>query len=343
MINILPLDVNNDEDIRQSHELFVVLNRESSPDDPPPTREALTKGFRNIPSFISHSDWKVMLSEGVMGGRAACVWEDNVGHNEHIAWIQVDVHPQMRRQGVGTQLLTIACEAAQKAGRTLLMMSSSSTVPAGEAFLTQMGAQVGLTERISQLRTSEIDQYLITSWCQNTVPGFTMGFWEGAYPPESLPEIVRLRELTNDIPRGDLQMEDSHTTVEQLQQMEESMIARGIERWAFYLRDEATGEIAGYTDITLPPSRPYLAHQGLTAVWKKYRGKGLGRWLKGAMLQKLLTERPNVNLIRTGNATSNAPMLKINTELGFQLYRTSIEWQIPLETAQDWAKNRLLK
>ena len=52
----------------------------------------------------------------------------------------------------------------------------------------------------------------------------------------------------------------------------------------------------------------------------KYRGHGLGKWLKAAMLEKVLAERPAVKFVRTGNADENVPMLKINHALGFKPY-----------------------
>ncbi|MBI3460811.1 hypothetical protein HY009_07770, partial [Candidatus Acetothermia bacterium] len=65
----------------------------------------------------------------------------------------------------------------------------------------------------------------------------------------------------------------------------------------------------------------------------KYRNKGLGRWLKAAMLEKVLRERPQVKRLRTGNANSNGPMLKINHELGFKPYKSWIDWQVELDKA----------
>jgi hypothetical protein len=67
---------------------------------------------------------------------------------------------------------------------------------------------------------------------------------------------------------------------------------------------------------------------------------GLGRWLKSAMLDKVLKERSQVKYVRTGNADSNAAMLKINTELGFKPYMAEAVWQVDLQQVLDYLKSR---
>jgi len=69
-------------------------------------------------------------------------------------------------------------------------------------------------------------------------------------------------------------------------------------------------------------------------VLPEFQNRGLGRWMKTAMLQKVLRERPQVTKIRTGNADSNAPMLKINHELGFKPYISTYAWQVELAQVQ---------
>jgi mycothiol synthase len=68
------------------------------------------------------------------------------------------------------------------------------------------------------------------------------------------------------------------------------------------------------------------------AACGKFATYGLGRWLKAAMIDKALRERPQVKRIRTGTADSNAPMLRINYELGFKPYLSVCTWQV--ETAK---------
>jgi GNAT superfamily N-acetyltransferase len=69
----------------------------------------------------------------------------------------------------------------------------------------------------------------------------------------------------------------------------------------------------------------------MTGVMREYQGRGLGRWLKAAMLEKVLRDRPQVKWVRTGNADANAPMLKINQELGFKPFFSNCFWQIATE------------
>jgi RimJ/RimL family protein N-acetyltransferase len=54
----------------------------------------------------------------------------------------------------------------------------------------------------------------------------------------------------------------------------------------------------------------------------------LGKWLKAAMLLHVLEIYPDLESVITENAGSNAPMLAINTKMGFKRYKTGTEYQI---------------
>jgi RimJ/RimL family protein N-acetyltransferase len=85
--------------------------------------------------------------------------------------------------------------------------------------------------------------------------------------------------------------------------------------------------VAGFTEIVISTSAPARAAQYDTAVVPEHRGKRLGIWVKAAMLEWLLADRPDVREIETDNADDNAHMLAVNEELGFRRQREYREYQ----------------
>jgi mycothiol synthase len=156
--------------------------------------------------------------------------------------------------------------------------------------------------------------------------------WRGPYAEERFADVIAMKEGCNLMPRGDLELNDDRLTVEQLREYNRELAAKRVQRLTLVVRDLAGGRIAGYTEVYWHPDRAEVMGQGDTAVFPEYQGRGLGRWLKATMLQYARAEWPQVTRVRTGNASSNVPMLKINHEMGFRPHDTHIEWQV--ETAR---------
>lgn len=318
------------------------IRYERLPDDPPIPLKEMIRQFQNLPPFV---DWRIWCvwnpehTEIVAQGNVALM---RVEENKHVAQFDIAVQKEYRRQGIGRQLLALVANACQEDNRRLLIVDTSDRIPEGEEFLTLLGAKKGLVGHVNQLRLSELDHSLVDHWLQNgkqNEPAFELGVWEGFYPEEQLGEIVQLLDLVNQQPLGELEIEDMHITPEQLLQIQEMDTARGNKRTTFYALEKETGKFAGYTETIWNPNRPEILRQDMTGVYPQYRGKGLGRWLKAAMLDKVMKDYPQVKYIRTQNADMNAAMLKINNELGFQPYMAIATWQLEIENIHKYLKS----
>lgn len=320
------------------------LNREYRPDDPPIPLEEHIQGWKNIPAFVEHEVYGVWDSSHTEIIAYCEIAVYLTGDNEHLADFTIEVLPEHRNQGIGRQALKLMLPFAKKHKRTLLFSFTSDRIPVSERLFEKLGARKGLGMHVNQLKLSEFDKTLVQKWLaqsENLSSDFELGFLDGAYPDVLINDIADLyQEVGNDQPREDLEMEDQKFTPEILRQDEKSMFARGNQRWTLYLTDRAQGNMAGLTEVLWNPNRPMILNQGFTGIYPAYRNKGLGRWLKAEMMKKILAERPEVEFVRTGNANSNAPMLKLNTEMGFKPYIANTVWQVETEKVEKYLLER---
>ena len=85
------------------------------------------------------------------------------------------------------------------------------------------------------------------------------------------------------------------------------------------------GQVAAMTELYTDGVDPTKLHTGLTGARREHRRRGLALALKLAALG-VARERGTAS-VWTGNATTNAPMLALNTRLGFRPRTAWIEMQ----------------
>ncbi len=332
-----PSDAGGDE-FQALHLFSSLMRQEYWPEDPPPALDETIGRWRAVPGFVDRKAWAVWEVEHLVA--LAVVSIADTDDNRHLADANIEVLPKWRRQGIATQLLDRVVTVAEENDRRLLIGNTDSLIPAGDAFTTALGASLGLTNSISQLDLTLLDRKLVRQWQESgqrqAGDEFELVIWKGSYPEEYLDAIVELLGVMNTAPRGSLDIEDAIWTHEQLRQWDEAIAARGTEKWTTAVLHRKSGKFAGYTEVFCNRHQQEILGQGMTGIFPEFRNRGLGRWVKAAMLEQIVRERPCIRWVRTGNATVNASMLNINHELGFRHYKEQAIWQVDTKLARDY-------
>lgn len=318
-----------EDEFRHRYEHVIEIERELRPEDPVTTWDEFRKGYEHEVSWNRSerfSAWSPDRRELLGIGNISYSFTET---NQHLAWTSVSVVAHRRREGIGSALLRPLVEIAQREERRVLNGGALEDSP-GEAFMAALGFERRFVNRSSRLMLSGVDRKMLEGWVERAAERaneYELVGYDDRCPDELLDGVIAIQHVLNTAPRDDLDMEDWVVTPERFRESEAKSLEMGYGGWMLLARHRPTGEIAGYTELGFSPYEPERAFQGGTAVDPAHRNKGLGRWLKAALLLRLLDERPGVEMIDTDNAESNDPMLAINVAMGFAPIRASTSWQ----------------
>lgn len=319
-----------DELLRDVFTLWQAEDAELRPDDPPFVYEEI-EGLSRVDN--PHDLRLRWLARDRVSGRPVGRAEARLPmvSNLDLAQVELYVHPDVRKAGLGTALTRTVLDAVEARGRTRLRTQIPEGTP-GEAFLASRGGTIGLTQRKSRMDLTQLDRAMVRSWIeraeQSAAPAYSLR-WFTRPPADEIAQYIAVRTLMNTAPRGDLEDTDRTHTPESMFAEADELEAEQLVRWSLVARHDATGDFVGFTEVIFAASAPEHAWQGGTAVHPDHRNHGLGRWLKGAMAERILAERPQVRFVDTENAYMNEPMLAINVAMGFELMETLNDWQAP--------------
>ena len=252
--------------------------------------------------------------------------------NRHLLWADGYVRPEERRRGLASRWLPVLLELMQQHGSTIADIWTEE--PAGHAFLKWLGADPKFTGAENRLRLADVDWAMVKRWVAEgpkRSPQTKLEVYDGPMPEEMWDDFApQLSLMLNTIPFEDLDHGEIVITTGHMREFVDRMAAQG-ETLHSMLTREPDGMISGITDTHWAPHAPTIVYQGFTGVRPEARGRGIGKWLKAAMLLHMRELYPDARWVSTDNAGSNAPMLAINKKLGFREYRAGSEYQISRE------------
>jgi GNAT superfamily N-acetyltransferase len=221
--------------------------------------------------------------------------------------LSLTVDPSRRGEGIGTALAEAADEHLARLG-VGTTRAGSRDEPAARALASRRG---------------------FTEIAAATVSGVDPRTVEPRPVPAGI-ELVPLAELDDPKPIYELDLELSQDIPN------EDFDAIELEDWrAQFWRsplidDDASlvalvdGELAGMTMIRVdrPSGR---AQNNLCGVRRPHRGRGLALLLKSHSLRR--AAELGATIVLTDNDETNAPMLAVNTRLGYRPYARRLEWE----------------
>lgn len=268
--------------------------------------------------------------------------------NQHAAWLDVQVHPDHRRRGLGTALLERGEQVAAEAGRGTLQAEAafpespgspalpaptgSGVAPADEPgvrFALSHGYELAQVERRSLLETP-VDPEVLGGFEAEALAhadGYRLHRWDSTVPDEWLDAFALLEtRMSTDAPTGGLDFREDPWDAARVRRMVDRQVELGREYVITAAEHVATGELAAMTMLAWFPEQ-VSAEQWDTIVLAPHRGHRLGMLVKAANLRHLAELRPGNLRVYTWNAEENDHMLGINVALGFRPAGGAATWQ----------------
>jgi GNAT superfamily N-acetyltransferase len=308
--------------------------------------------------YLHQDDFRCQHLLAVAGEGSALEPDSVVGYgsiwmatreNLDTALVGVCVDPPARGRGVGTALLAALEGLATRDRRSLINTWSVHPPAAAETGSRNHAAAHGPgvlraddpAARFFLRRGYLLDQThstfqldLPADWRPEVrrerpaVTSYEVLWWDGGTPETEVGSMAGLRTLMSTAaPAGSVEPEEQRWDADRVHRHDRERIDLGLALHTVAARHRGTGQLVGYTELTVSPRSPALALQGDTFVAPDHRGHELGRVLKVANLVQARQTHPLLRRVVTTNAGENAAMRAVNAGLGFREVGIDGNWQ----------------
>ena len=246
------------------------------------------------------------------------------------------VRQSCRRRRVGTALLRPLIAFMDQHGKKIAGFGTH--LPEGRAFLDAIGAVERLRGVENRLEFAGLDWEMLARWEADAIPPGSKLRWEVHHGRVPMPRLAELApayaSLLGDVPTGTLDQPPMRMELPAMASWYEAMDRHGGAHLLVLLMDGQ--DVAGISEAGWDARFPDRVYQQLTGIARPWRGQGLARGLKAAMLRLVRERHPAVTMMTTFNADTNAAMLSINQRLGFRRHRSDSSYQIRREVLSAW-------
>jgi GNAT superfamily N-acetyltransferase len=251
--------------------------------------------------------------------------------NLHVAWLHVDVRPDLRRRGLGSGMLHRLEADAVARGRTSVGVGCWDVGDLA-GFARAHGFEHKANEVNRRQYLADVDAALVDRLYVDAAAvavDYELVRRRDRIADDELAAVAVMAGAINDAPKEGLDIEDEVFDAARIRAYDDAQVTRGFALYRLMARHRRSGELAGQTVVVVDPERPHLAEQHDTSVVAAHRGHRLGALLKAGMLRWLREEQPQVAEIDTWNAESNGFMIGVNEQLGYRVMGRALSFQRP--------------
>src|SRR5262249_323406 len=165
------------------------------------------------------------------------------------------VVPQARRRRVGRVLADALRTITVADGRALLSFRHLVASESARRFADDLGARCNMTVDQQRLAITRLRRPYLYHWIARATErarDYEIVTWDDRCPPEHLEQFARVQEVMNDAPRPE-STGDWTVSTEEIQAAEAMNAHTGTAQWVVVARHRATGDFAGYTEMSFDP------------------------------------------------------------------------------------------
>jgi GNAT superfamily N-acetyltransferase len=306
-------------------------------DDPDafPTIAEMLAGWLRYGWDLEPAEHYLCIPEGTADPLGVLVLDRPTRDNLHLVWAQITVHPDHRRRGHGSVIMTEALRRTREAGRNTIWVGTAEDDQGARKFVEGFSFSYASHDARRRQVLAEVDLAEVRRrWAeaQEAASDYCLERLQPPVTDQVLGELVEVTAAINDAPMGDLTYEDEKFDVQRLRDHETALLGRGDRAYRVVARHRTTGEVGGHTMVTTHPLQPEVGGQADTAVARQHRGHRLGLLLKIDMMRWLAEAEPQLKVIETWNNADNKFMINVNEALGYRLSRIFNMYELSLSS-----------
>jgi GNAT superfamily N-acetyltransferase len=264
-----------------------------------------------------------------------------VSRDDNLNWIRGElfVDPTHRRQGHGSRALAHLEQRARELGRHALLFWVMEGVDergsgANRRFAPTNGYSVVEEHVERELDWPQPAGELARRWAQYfpSASDYEILSWRGAAPEELLAGRAHLSAIMPvEVPDSGYGVEEEQWDEARVRHHEQRVNAMGRDLLVAVARHRPSGELVGFSELTVSRESPGTAYQWDTLVMRTHRGYRLGALMKIAAMKLLEDGGYATQRIMTSNNALNTAMIAVNVDLGFYPTGGIVTWHKPLD------------